>query len=194
MSPAAAHSVILSQRRSSRQRSALSFPSSLCLWYYTCARSKPFLSTATRSHTPLSNPALFSYFLRHTSNTVLTWTLSLRKPHTDISAHFIPLFPTWLPCALLAGQLCRYLHASNHVIDPIQLFKSWPLFLFLRLLTLQFSTFAVKFSPLLSQVGTHTDRMGRWLKPAKKRSKFHRKDSLTHNATTNTQDWSCLGY
>lgn len=52
---------------------------------------KPSLSTATRSHTPLSNPALFSYFLGHTSNAVLTPTPSLRKPHTATSAHFILL-------------------------------------------------------------------------------------------------------
>lgn len=125
MSPAAAHSVILSQRPSRAEITP--FPSHR---YCTCrnahARSKPFLSTAARSHTPVSNPSLFSYFLRHTSKPVLTWTRkSLRK--SAISAHFTLLSLTCFPSATLQGH---YLHLSNHLIDPIQLFKSQPSFLF----------------------------------------------------------------
>lgn len=40
------------------------------------------------------------------------------------------------------------------------------------LLTLQFSTFAVEFSPLLSQVSAHADGMGRRFKPAANIERF----------------------
>lgn len=129
MSPAAALCNPLTEKTFSSRDYTLSFPSLLYLsQHYTHARSKPFLSTAATSHTPLSNPSLFSYFLRHTSKPVLTWTLkSLRKPGTAISAHFTLLSLTCFPSATLQGH---YLHLSIHLIDPIQLFKSQPSFLF----------------------------------------------------------------
>lgn len=158
MSPAAANSVILSQRRPSWAALCPFLPISTvpAVVLHSCLLQNPFFPLQWDPPL-LSLPSLFSYFLRRTSKPFLTWTLkSLNDP--AISGQFFSslfsLCSTWRPLS----PSFKAPHRSHPAVKETTR----------SLLTLQLSTFAVQLSPLLSQVGAHTDSVGGRLKPAQK--------------------------